>query len=288
MLATTAYDADSEVIGTTDANSRQVTYSYDLLGRQTGETWLTSSGGNLESITYTYDKAGEMTNAQDPNSLITLTYDSGGRLLTSTESGSGLPQVTLTYGYDPSGDLTSIKDNLSGSGGAGQGLTTYVYDNALQLTTITQSLGGVAGPQVVISYDSGGRVTEEVRTIGGSGEQVLTTYGYDAANVVTGITNSSVSGGGVAGVSPLNAGFKYNNEAYTPDPAGRVTTLTYGTNNTAESYSYDSTGQVTGASGGYSNSYSYLCSGQPQFARNFAAALAWVATVRWPRLALAA
>ncbi len=38
VLATTAYDADSEVTGTADANGRQVTYSYDLLGRQTGET----------------------------------------------------------------------------------------------------------------------------------------------------------------------------------------------------------------------------------------------------------
>ena len=55
--------------------------------------------------------------------------------------------MTLTYGYDPSGDLTSITDNLSGSGGAGQGITTYVYDNALQLTTIMQSLGGTAGPE---------------------------------------------------------------------------------------------------------------------------------------------
>ena len=29
--------------------------------------------------------------------------------------------MTLTYGYDPSGDVTSIKDSLSGSGAAGQG-----------------------------------------------------------------------------------------------------------------------------------------------------------------------
>ena len=36
VLATMAYDADGEVTGTTDANGRPVTYSYDLLGRQTG------------------------------------------------------------------------------------------------------------------------------------------------------------------------------------------------------------------------------------------------------------
>ena len=53
--------------------------------------------------------------------------------------------MTLTYGYDPSGDVTSIKDSLSGSGATGQGITTYVYDPALRLTTITQSFGGTAG-----------------------------------------------------------------------------------------------------------------------------------------------
>ena len=60
VLATTAYDAEGQVIGTTDANGRQITYAYDSLGRQTGETWLTSSGGALELITITYDSAGEL------------------------------------------------------------------------------------------------------------------------------------------------------------------------------------------------------------------------------------
>ena len=263
VLATTAYDADGEVTATTDADGRQVTYSYDQLGRNTGESWLTSSRGILESITYTYDKAGELTNAQDPNSLLTFTYDSGGRLLTASTSGpnSGQPSVTLSYGHDPSGDLTSITDNLSGSGGEGQGITSYAYDSALQLTTITQSLGGVAGPQVLISYDSGGRVTQEVRTIGGTGEQVLTTYSYDAANYVTGISNTASGGGGGNGNNispegihePLNEGM----EGYTVDAAGRVTGFTYGTSNTAVSYTYDSAGQVTGASGGYNESFTY-------------------------------
>ena len=61
VLATVPYDADSEVTGTTDANGRQITHSYDLLGRNTGESWLTSSRGILSMITYTYDKDGELT-----------------------------------------------------------------------------------------------------------------------------------------------------------------------------------------------------------------------------------
>ena len=70
--------------------------------------------------------------------------------------------MTLTYGYDPSGDVTSVKDSLSGTGAAGQGITTYSYDDALRLTTITQSIGGTAYGEVTITYDSGGLMTKEM------------------------------------------------------------------------------------------------------------------------------
>ena len=76
--------------------------------------------------------------------------------------------MTLTYGYDPSGDVTSIKDSLSGTRATGQGIATYVYDNALRLGTITQSLGGTAVAEVQNTYDAGGRLIDEYRTVSGT------------------------------------------------------------------------------------------------------------------------
>jgi RHS repeat-associated protein len=252
VLATTAYDAEGQVTGTTDANGRQITYSYDSLGRNTGETWLTSSGGALELITFTYDSAGELKTAQDPNSLLTFAYDSGGRLQSAATSGpgTGQPSVTLTYGHDPSGDLTSITDNLSGTGGSGQGITSYSYDNALRLTTITQSFGGTAGPQAVFGYDSGGRMLSVTRTIAGAYPQVKTSYGHDAANNVTGISDTKFIGG--PGIS-----IDLEEHDYTYDHAGRVTSLAYGTSNTLVSFGYDSAAQVTAASGGINETFGY-------------------------------
>ena len=117
---------------------------------------------------------GEMTGADDPNATLTITYDNDGRLGTMATSGpgTGQPTVTLTYSYDPSGDLTSVTDSLSGSGATGQGITTYVYDDALRLTTITQSIGGTAGPEVTITYDSGGADHQGTRRVDGERDYV--------------------------------------------------------------------------------------------------------------------
>ena len=259
VTSTTQYDADGEVIQTTDADGRVITYSYDSRGDQTGETWLNGSGSAIYIATYTYDSAKEMTGAADNNSLLTIAYDNDGRVGTIATSGpgSGQPTVTLTYGYDPSGDATSIKDSLSGSGYSGQGLTTEVYDPALRLTTITQSFGGTAGPQVVNTYDSGGRITERDRTVSGGSTDVLTTYAYDAANDTTEVNNSSKSiAQNFTGVHDIDNSF---------DPAGRVPTLTVDDNgtDTSTTYTYDASGQIKGSSGGSNDSYSYDLNGNP-------------------------
>ena len=66
MLGDHGYDADGEVTDTTDADGRADHLLLRLLGDQTGESWLTSSGAIYEAITFTYDADGEMTNAPGP------------------------------------------------------------------------------------------------------------------------------------------------------------------------------------------------------------------------------
>ena len=187
---------------------------------------------------------------------MTFTYNSGGELLTAATSGPGShqPSVTLTYGYDPSGDLTSVTDNLSGGGGAGQGITTYVFDNALQLTTIMQSLGGTAGPEVQNVYDSGGRIEFRYRTINNAGAQVDTAYDYDAASNVTFMDDYVPPGGGVP---PPGISGTFDLNSYAPDAAGRVTSMTYNDQNSNNTYTYDNSDQSTNSAGTVNQTFTY-------------------------------
>ena len=88
VSATFVYDADGELVDTTDADGRRTTYSYDQLGDQTGETWVGASPS--EKITYTYDSDKEMTGAADSFATLTFTYLC-----------SGQPQVDDFFGGKP-------------------------------------------------------------------------------------------------------------------------------------------------------------------------------------------
>ncbi len=253
---TYVYDNDGEVTDMTDADGRRTTYSYNADGDQTGETWLNTSGGALDVVTYTYDADNEMTGASDSYATLTFTYSSGGQVQTAATSGpgAGQPNVLLSYTYDPAGDETTATDNLSSAG-----LTTYSYNAAEEVTGVATSYGGTAGPQVAYNYDSGGRMTSELRTIGGSGTSVNTSFSYDAANRQTTITHQAVSatsgGGGGTTTTPLAT------YVYSYDNANRVTTMvdaegTY-------TYTYDNSNELTSVyeNGTQVNSYSYDSNG---------------------------
>ncbi len=186
---------------------------------------------------------------------MTFTYDSGGNELTSATSGpgTGQPSVTLTSTYNPQNNLASVTDNVSGN----VGITTYLYDAGQRLTTITTSYNGTSGPEIVTAYAPNNQISAQLRTIGGSGTAVNTSYGYDAADRQTTITDY-VSGGSALATY-----------VYSYDNANRVTTLvdaegtytyTYDNGNEltsvykggaqVESYAYDANGSRTGT--GYS------------------------------------
>ncbi len=238
VTATFSYDAEGQLVDTTDADGRRTTYSYDLRGRQTGEAWVGSSPSEI--VTSTYDADSNLTGISDHNATLTFTYDAQNRLVTATTAGpsGGQPLLTLTYSYDPNGDITSITDSLSGSGGAGVGLTTYVYDNAYRLTTITQSFGGTSGPQAIYGYDAASLETSLTRTIGGSGTAVSETLSYDSGGR---LTTQAYSGG--------------TTYKYSYDLANRLTSET--DQEGLVSFTYDSTNQLTGASGTRAETYTY-------------------------------
>ena len=258
---TYSYDLVNNVTGKTDRNGRIYQYGYDADNRETTEKWIPVGGGAaFNTITTTYDAAGRVTQMQDATSKDAYTYDNANRLLTVNDSGTtGLPQVTLTYGYDPAGNRTSLDDTKGGR-------TSYVYDARNELVTLTQSGTGVAAKRVDLSYDAAGRMTTLTRDSNLAGTTIVlrSVYGYDNADRLVTLTHKT--SGGTVRVSYAdtldNAG-RLTQEVRTWASGASTDTVTYGyTSNDQltsvshthvsfanESFSYDANGNRTGTTG---------------------------------------
>ncbi len=239
---TYTYDNMYNVKGMTDADGRIYQYAYDGDNRLTTETWLPVGGGSaFATFTYGYDHDGNLTSVKE--SVVqggvtfvasnAFTYDKDDRLLTADDAGTtGLPQVTLTYGYDPNSNRASLDDSKSG-------LTSYTYDVRDELATITLSGTGVTAERVDFQYDAAERMTTLTRYSNLMGTAVVMTsiYAYDPANRMTGITDKT--SGGTTAVS----------YGYTYDPASRVTQETRvwnsGTSADTLTYGYTNNDQLT-------------------------------------------
>ncbi|WP_165234108.1 FG-GAP-like repeat-containing protein [Aquisphaera insulae] len=234
---TYSYDLMDNVTGKTDRNGRIYQYAYDADDRKVTEKWIPVGGGTAtNTVTYTYDAAGRMTQVQDAASKDAFTYDNANRLLTVDDSGTtGLPQVTLTYGYDAASNRTSLSDSKGG-------LTSYTYDARNEVVTITQSGTSISSKRVDFAYDNARRMTTITRysDLTGSTKVQTSAYGYDAGNRVTTITDTT--SGGTTRVQ----------YAYTYDAANRVTqevrTWASGSSTDTVTYGYTNNDQLTSVS----------------------------------------
>lgn len=159
------YDADQNLITTTDALQRQTIDGYDLDNERTsvrkpdGGVWLTG-----------YDQAGNVISQTDPLSHTTVYgYDALNRRISVTDP---LNRITL-YGYDLAGNLITVTDPLSNT-------TIYGYDNANERTSARKPDGGIWRT----GYDLDGRVITTT-----DGLQNLTQYAYDSLGRRTSVTD---------------------------------------------------------------------------------------------------
>ncbi len=133
----------------------QTSLSYDLGGRK-----LTLSDPDMGAWAYTYDPLGNLVTQSDGRGcLATLSYDGDDRLTGKSYSGTCSSTPGVTYQYDA---------YVTGSN-YGRGLRTGMSD---------------ASGSASWKYDTRGRLTEEVKTISGSGS-FKTQWGYNAADQVT-------------------------------------------------------------------------------------------------------
>jgi RHS repeat-associated protein len=250
-----AYDSRNRLQSTTDPLGKSETYEYDgndnLTKRITpkldqimfaynavNELLSKTLPGNLVTG-YTYDSVGNLLTVTDPDSALTMTYDQGNRLLTTSTAGSSnQPNVTLTYTYDKAGNRLTLN--------GGTASNTYVYDVLNRLSTLTG-----AGGTSTFGYDALSRRTSLTLPNGTS-----TTYTYDVASQVTNIlhkitaTSAQINKAdyvhnGVGNRESLTD--RRGTQAFGYDTLDRLTSASHPLLGSPQSFTYDAVGNRTTA-----------------------------------------
>ena len=257
------YDQWGRVKTAGDGNGNSVSYTYDAMGRVTGEAYYD------RNVTYAYDADGRMTKRVDPSGTTTFGYDQLGRLTSRANTAGG---GTIAYGYDKASNLVSTTDS--------RGTTTYTFDDAGVPTALNYLHNGVV-KTLAFAVDNKGRRTDSWmqastdRTVWAA----RTHTDYDKAGKVTRVTAHTGPGNNdntpvmdltycyAAGTSAGNCSTTAANDrskvqwvkdnltgavsTYTYDKAGRLTkaVVTGGPSPATYTYTYDARGNRLTAGG---------------------------------------
>ncbi len=260
-----AYDEVGNRISQTDANGHTTSFEYDLRGRQTRktlpltdkfETFTHDDTGNVEThtdfngrtttfshdemnrllakvpdpafsqptVSFTYSATGQRQTMVDATGTTTYGYDLRDRLETKAT-----PFGTLSYSYEPTGEVASLRS--SNAGGASiayehdelnrlrgltderlaSGVTSYGYDLASNLKSVAYPNGVTSS----YAYDELNRLTD--LTVG-SGATTLASYAYELGHAGNRLAVSEADGRRVEyGYDQL---YRLRTETVTGDPAG--------------------------------------------------------------------
>ena len=274
---TFTYDADGDMLASTDPNGVTATRTYNTPGGHIAT--ISYSGSSAHSVSYTYDADGLETGMTDGTGSSTYIFDPLGELTTAT-NGAG---QTVGYGYDADGDTTGITYPLPASATwAATSTVSYGYDHADNLTSVTD----FNNHQITITPNADSLPASE--TLGSTGDTIA--YTYDPTDTPSAITlkNSSTTlqsftysdapAGNILSETDTPTS-SHTPAVYTYDTKNRVTSMTPGTGS-ALNYAYDASSNLTtlptGATGTYDHdgeltsaalsgtttSYSYNADGQ--------------------------
>jgi len=217
QTTTYQYDSNGNLTSVTDPAGGVTQYGYDSRNHRISrtdalnhsESWTYDNVGNV--LTYT-DRKGQVTQYQydelnrptlityDDSSTITPTYDAGNRLVSVVDSVSGeidrsydgmdrlleedTVQGTVSYTYDAAGNRVSMRAPVALvpclPSPCPPPIQTYTYDAANRLTEMDRA---DLGESLFFGYDVAGRRTSTTLPNG-----IVTSYGYDNANELTGLT----------------------------------------------------------------------------------------------------
>lgn len=218
---TYGYDADDEL--------QSVSYSATATGYQTPA-----------NVSYTYEPDGQVETMTDGTGETTYGYDSLGQLSSETDGA----QATVTYGYDPDGNVTCMSYPVSGAATcpatSGAGIVTYAYDGVGEMKSVSDWQGDTSE----FSYDPDGDETQDALANG-----VTATQSYDPADLL-----QSVSDAPASQPSDTLASFSYS---YPSVPADELVSQTQSTGVpgiATQTFGYDAAQQLTSTTTG---SFSY-------------------------------
>lgn len=250
------YTLDGNQVSKTDQSGKITAYTYDGLGRLTGES-ESVAGSTLQSYAYTYD---------DYNNRATLTatgteayatayaYDANNRLLTVVKTNSDCVDTT-TYYYDLNGnqvaEVTERVAEATGSesialteGVAGSRQSRYNGFNQLVETSVD-------GTEVAYTYfPSGLRASKTV-------DAVTTEFVLDGDSAVLELVSDSVTALYVRGINLVYGVIGSDESYYLYNGHGDVVQLTDSTGSVTREYNYDSFGVELGAVQGDTNPFRY-------------------------------
>jgi RHS repeat-associated protein len=196
------YDTAGNLRTKADFNGRTTSYAYDNVNRLLRKTPDASLG--QPPVIFTYTPSGQRASMQDASGSTTYSYDSRDRLLSKAT-----PQGTLSYSYDPAGNLTNIHSNH-----AGGAAMDYTYDQRNRLAAVTDANG-----TTTYSYDAVGNLAGFLYPNG-----VQTTYTYNPLNRLTNVTGAR--------------GATLASYTYTLGPSGNRTAVTEASGRRVD-YTYD-------------------------------------------------
>ena len=196
------------------------TYTYDGLGRLTGET------KGEDSITYTYDASGNRIGMNRNGTVTTYAYDANNRLLSET-----VGDTVTTYTYDANGNTLTAGDK------------TYTYNDRGQQT-------GYSNGTTTASYAYNPSGLRKAKTVGGSTKYFV----YNGMNIVYEYSESVADS--VAYFYGLNRTHNSEGEIYVYNAHGDVVQLVKD-NAVVASYTYDAFGNLTSQIGESDNPFLY-------------------------------
>ena len=240
MAETYTYDCNSNLTKTVDKNGNTLKNTYDNKNRLTERTAKEKKTGKETVHTYRYNAYGDVA-VQDDTQFV---YgDVSGQVTKETTKLTKNKDVVKNYTYDSKGN----KSTFSVKAGEDTKLSlSYEYDGSSRLISVKDSEGNQA---VSYTYDTEGSLSERQAANG-----LKTTYGYDYQNRLTSMTNETGKGvvskysstylkngqkaEEVSTVMDKNGKSTKKTAAYTYDMLGRITRETK-TGREDISYTYD-------------------------------------------------
>ena len=158
----------------------QTTSSRNSAGQLVSSTApATAAAPGGATTTLTYDTAGNTLTSTNPDGVTTTwTYNTAGRATGVSYSGSSAHSVSYAYGAD--GQLTGMTD--------GTGTSSYAFDPFGELASVTNGVGKTVG----YGYNADGATTSATYPLPATATWATSdtvSYGYDNAGLMTSVTD---------------------------------------------------------------------------------------------------